>query len=180
MTILVVDDSSVMRKIVIRSLRQAGYGDHDVVEAEDGAQALESIRSSPPDVVLSDWNMPNMSGLELVTALRAEGNKKLPLTVGQRQGDDRLVEHVCPRCAGGRIIGVKQEPVDVGPVEKAGPGIPGGRLAADIPGRGDADWVHWQNSFGHITKTLYTRWWGNRAGKASQELIWWMPCRRLP
>ena len=74
MTILVVDDSSVMRKIVIRSLRQAGYGDHEVVEAEDGAQALESIRSSAPDVVLSDWNMPNMSGLELVTALRAEGN----------------------------------------------------------------------------------------------------------
>ncbi len=75
MTILVVDDSSVMRKIVIRSLRQAGYGDHEVVEAEDGAEALASIRSSTPDVVLSDWNMPNMSGLELVTALRAEGNE---------------------------------------------------------------------------------------------------------
>ena len=58
MTILVVDDSSVMRKIVIRSLRQAGYGDHEVVEAEDGAEALASIRSSTPDVVLSDWNMP--------------------------------------------------------------------------------------------------------------------------
>ena len=73
MTILVVDDSSVMRKIVIRSLRQAGYGDHEVVKPKT-VRKHSSIRSSAPDVVLSDWNMPNMSGLELVTALRAEGN----------------------------------------------------------------------------------------------------------
>ncbi len=75
MSILVVDDSSVMRKIVIRTLRQAGYGDHDVVEAEDGVDGLEKAREANPEVVLSDWNMPNMDGLAFCEALRAEGNE---------------------------------------------------------------------------------------------------------
>ncbi|MGH1502404.1 MAG: response regulator [Acidimicrobiales bacterium] len=73
MTILVVDDSSVMRKIVARSIRQAGYGHHDVEQAEDGQDALEKIRESCPDIVLCDWNMPRMNGIELVKALREEG-----------------------------------------------------------------------------------------------------------
>jgi two-component system chemotaxis response regulator CheY len=70
--VLIADDSRVMRQIVIRTLRQAGY-DWDVREAADGAQALEAIRADEPDVVLSDWNMPEMSGIELLRALRAEG-----------------------------------------------------------------------------------------------------------
>ena len=77
MTILVVDDSSVMRKIVIRTLRQAGFGNHDVVEAEDGVEGLAKVKESRPDVVLSDWNMPNMDGLQFCEALRAE-NIDLP------------------------------------------------------------------------------------------------------
>jgi two-component system chemotaxis response regulator CheY len=72
--ILVVDDSKAMRMIVMRTLRQAGYGDAEIAEAVDGADALERIRSEQPDLVLSDWNMPNMSGLELLTAVRAEGH----------------------------------------------------------------------------------------------------------
>ncbi|NNH08087.1 response regulator [Cellulomonas fimi] len=72
MRVLVVDDSRVMRQIVIRTLRQAGY-DWDVREASDGAEALEAVRADEPDVVLSDWNMPNMSGIELLEALRASG-----------------------------------------------------------------------------------------------------------
>lgn len=71
MTILVVDDSSVMRKIVIRSLRHAGYGDHDVEQAEDGIEGLAKTRDVKPSVILSDWNMPNMNGLEFLKALRA-------------------------------------------------------------------------------------------------------------
>ncbi len=72
MSILVVDDSSVMRKIVIRSIRQAGYGDYEVEQAEDGAEGLAKAKANPPKVILSDWNMPNMSGLEFIQALRAE------------------------------------------------------------------------------------------------------------
>ncbi len=73
MSILVVDDSSVMRKIVIRTLRQAGYGDYEVVEAEDGAEGLAKAKETKPKVVLSDWNMPNMDGLQFCEALQAEG-----------------------------------------------------------------------------------------------------------
>ena len=72
MKILVVDDSKAMRMIVIRTLRQAGFGHHDVTEAEDGAKGLAALRGGGFDVVLSDWNMPNMSGLDLLTALKAE------------------------------------------------------------------------------------------------------------
>lgn len=70
--VLVTDDSRVMRQIVIRTLRQAGY-EWDVREAADGAEALEAIRADEPDVVLSDWNMPNMNGIDLLRRLRAEG-----------------------------------------------------------------------------------------------------------
>jgi len=72
--ILVADDSRVMRQIVIRTLRQAGYDDHDIVEAEDGRDALDKVSSESPDLVLSDWNMPNMSGLECLQALRSSGS----------------------------------------------------------------------------------------------------------
>lgn len=72
MNILVVDDSTAMRMMVVRTLRQAGFGGKDVDQAEDGAVALESIRKKMPDLVLADWNMPNMTGIELLEALRAE------------------------------------------------------------------------------------------------------------
>jgi two-component system, chemotaxis family, chemotaxis protein CheY len=73
--ILVVDDSKAMRMIVLRTLRQAGYGDAETLEAVDGADALDKVRSEAPDLVLSDWNMPNMSGIELLAAVRAEGHQ---------------------------------------------------------------------------------------------------------
>ena len=72
MNILVVDDSSATRMMVVRTLRQAGFGGKDVEQAEDGAAALEHIRKKAPDLVLADWNMPNMTGIELLEALRAE------------------------------------------------------------------------------------------------------------
>ena len=74
MKILVADDSRVMRQIVIRTLRQAGHGGHDIVEAESGKQALEMVQTEAPDLVLSDWNMPEMNGIDLLQALRAAGS----------------------------------------------------------------------------------------------------------
>jgi two-component system chemotaxis response regulator CheY len=72
--ILIADDSRVMRQIVIRTLRQAGYDDHDIVEAEDGRDAYEKVQAEKPDLVLSDWNMPNMTGIECLQALRSAGS----------------------------------------------------------------------------------------------------------
>jgi two-component system chemotaxis response regulator CheY len=72
MKILVVDDSSVMRKIVTRTLRQAGFGGHTIEEAENGKDALAKIEADAPDLVLTDWNMPEMSGIELAKAIGAK------------------------------------------------------------------------------------------------------------
>lgn len=76
--VLIVDDSKIMRQIVMRTLRQAGFV-CEVSEAADGKQALESIRTAPPDLVLSDWNMPELTGIELLRILRAE---KSPVKLG--------------------------------------------------------------------------------------------------
>ncbi len=73
MDILVVDDSLAMRMIVIKTLREAGYGGHDIAQAADGALALEHIKGNQPDLILCDWNMPNMTGPELLDALKNEG-----------------------------------------------------------------------------------------------------------
>ena len=73
MKILVVDDSRAMRLIVRRTLRQAGFASLEVCEAENGADALEKFSETSPDLVLSDWNMPEMSGLAFLEALRAKG-----------------------------------------------------------------------------------------------------------
>ncbi|MCP4447883.1 MAG: response regulator [Myxococcales bacterium] len=74
MKILIVDDSKAMRMIVKRTLRQAGYGDHEFAEAVDGANGYEQVNDWQPDLVLSDWNMPNMSGLEFLQKLKTDGN----------------------------------------------------------------------------------------------------------
>jgi two-component system chemotaxis response regulator CheY len=73
--ILIVDDSKAMRLIVTRCLRQAGYGHCTFVEACDGDEALVSIKAEAPDLVLSDWNMPRMLGIDLLKAARAAGEK---------------------------------------------------------------------------------------------------------
>ena len=74
MRILIVDDSKAMRMIVRRALRQAGYGDQAIEEQESPTAALEGILTDPPDLVLCDWNMPAMTGIDLLTTLRSSGS----------------------------------------------------------------------------------------------------------
>ncbi len=73
MRVIVADDSRVMRQIVIRTLRQAGYDWWDIEEAGDGKAALDMIVANPPALVLSDWNMPEMTGIELLRAMNEQG-----------------------------------------------------------------------------------------------------------
>lgn len=70
MKILVVDDFSTMRRIVKNILKQIGFSDID--EAEDGNNALLKLKQEKFDMVVSDWNMPNMTGLDLLKAIRAD------------------------------------------------------------------------------------------------------------
>ena len=74
MKILIVDDSKAMRMIVGRTLKQAGFDGHTTVEASNGGEALTLIESESPDIVLSDWNMPEMTGIELLQKVRQAGN----------------------------------------------------------------------------------------------------------
>ena len=83
---LVVDDFSTMRRIVCNLLRELGFSNFD--EAEDGVQALQKLRNRPFDFVVSDWNMPNMNGLELVLAIRrqkAYGEVKLMMVTTESE-----------------------------------------------------------------------------------------------
>ena len=70
MRILIVDDFATMRKVIRNLLKQIGY--ENTVEAEDGVCALRVLKSQKIDFVVSDWNMPNMTGLDLLKAVRAD------------------------------------------------------------------------------------------------------------
>lgn len=75
---LVVDDFSTMRRIVRNLLKELSYTDVD--EAEDGVMALQKLKSEKFDFVVSDWNMPNMTGIELLKSIRSDdGLKHLPV-----------------------------------------------------------------------------------------------------
>lgn len=74
MKIVVCDDSKAMRMIVIRMLKQCGFGDAEIIQAEDGVQGLQAVADHGPDLVVSDWNMPNMTGIDFLKQLRADGN----------------------------------------------------------------------------------------------------------
>lgn len=77
MRILVVDDFSTMRRIIRNLLKELNYLNVD--EADDGSTALPKLKGEKFDFVICDWNMPNMSGLDLLKAIRAdEGLKHLP------------------------------------------------------------------------------------------------------
>ena len=69
MRLLVVDDSSTMRRIIRNSLKAVGY--EDVIEAENGEAALARLTTDRVEAVITDWNMPVMSGIELVTKMRS-------------------------------------------------------------------------------------------------------------
>ena len=84
--ILAVDDSKTMREMVSFTLKGAGY---EVVDAEDGQQALERLKGVRVDAVITDLNMPNMNGYELIRALRADPNYKMaPILMLTTEGDD--------------------------------------------------------------------------------------------
>lgn len=90
--ILAVDDSPTMRRIIINTLKRAGY--KDVIEANDGKDALAKMKVEKVNFVITDWNMPEMDGLTLVTNLRSSPEyKEVPiLMVTTRSVKDDIVE----------------------------------------------------------------------------------------
>jgi two-component system chemotaxis response regulator CheY len=86
--VLVVDDSATMRKIIVKALRDAGFGTCEFTEAADGASALEALRKTEFDLVLSDINMPGMDGLSLVRSAREDAaiSPDLPIVMITTEG----------------------------------------------------------------------------------------------
>jgi len=79
---LVVDDSKVMRMMVMSGLRKTGLAEFEFVEAEDGVQALEKLKEPGVGIAFVDWNMPNMTGLDFVKEVRKQPEfKTLPLVM---------------------------------------------------------------------------------------------------
>jgi two-component system chemotaxis response regulator CheY len=90
--VLIVDDSSTMRKIISRSLRQAGLAVDDILEAGDGIEGLNVLSTSGKTIhlILSDINMPNMDGLEFVKQVRANGLAMPIVMITTEGGEDVL------------------------------------------------------------------------------------------
>ena len=76
---LVVDDSAIMRKMVMRSLRESGLADFEFTEAADGAEALEKFDQESQNIIFVDWNMPNMNGLEFAIKVREIQKRHIPI-----------------------------------------------------------------------------------------------------
>ncbi len=91
--VLLVDDSAVMRKIIQRNIKETGLVVDEFVEAGDGNQALDKVNdNSDLDLILLDWNMPNMSGIEFVKTLRSLNlAKRIPVVMVTTEGSDAKV-----------------------------------------------------------------------------------------
>jgi two-component system chemotaxis response regulator CheY len=101
---LIVDDSSVMRKIVARALQQGGVSLAEVLEAGNGSEALDILRQQKVDLVLSDINMPVMDGLEFVRQLQGVENAKgIPVLMITTEGSESHVMQAISNGARGYI-----------------------------------------------------------------------------
>jgi len=103
MKFLVVDDFSTMRRIVRNLLKELGFNNAD--EAEDGVAALQKLRGGGFDFVVSDWNMPNMTGLELLKQIRADANlKHLPVLMVTAEAKKENIIEAAQAGASGYVV----------------------------------------------------------------------------
>ena len=102
--VLLVDDSAVMRKMVERSLRESGIAVGEVLEANDGWEALAVAREKSPDLILCDINMPTMDGLEFLRNLQGtEAAWKIPVVMVTTEGSEARVTEAMSAGARGYI-----------------------------------------------------------------------------
>ena len=100
---LVVDDFSTMRRIVRNLLKELGFV--NVQEAEDGVQALSKLRADTFDFVVSDWNMPNMTGIDLLRAIRADAKlKHLPVLMVTAEAKRENIIEAAQAGASGYVV----------------------------------------------------------------------------
>jgi len=102
--VLIVDDSSTMRKIVLRNLKQTGLDVGEVYQAGDGQEALAVLGDNTVHLILSDWNMPNMDGLGLVQAVRSNpDNAHIRIIMITTEGGETKVDEAIAAGANGYV-----------------------------------------------------------------------------
>ena len=102
--VLIVDDSAAIRKILQRMLGQAGVTLGKVVEAGDGIEALERLKIQPVHLILSDINMPNMDGIQLLTELKSKAESKhIPVIMITTEGGEAKVMEALELGASGYV-----------------------------------------------------------------------------
>ena len=113
MKFLVVDDFSTMRRIVRNLLKELGFA--NVQEAEDGVDALNKLRGEDFDFVVSDWNMPNMTGIELLRAIRSDAKlKHLPVLIVTAEAKRENIIEAAQAGASGYVV----KPFTAGTLDK--------------------------------------------------------------
>ena len=88
---LVVDDSGIMRKLVMRSLTEANLAEFTFTEAKDGVDALNLYDKEKTDILFVDWNMPNMSGIDFAKKVREIQTRDIPIVMITTEGSDEVV-----------------------------------------------------------------------------------------
>lgn len=105
MKILVVDDFSTMRRIVRNLLVELGFAGNLIQEADDGEAAIAMLKAQPFDMVVTDWNMPNMTGIELLRAIRADaGLKHLPVLMVTAEAKKENIIEAAQAGASGYVV----------------------------------------------------------------------------
>ena len=90
-TVLIVDDSNVMRKIIQKQIKAANLIVDEFMEAGDGKEGLEKVKEKVPDLILCDWNMPNMTGIEFIKTLHSTGDySNVPIVMITTEGSDSM------------------------------------------------------------------------------------------
>ena len=88
--VLIIDDSNMMRSMIKRSLRQAGLSVDETDEAGNGAEGLAALKGKPFDLILCDWNMPEMNGLEFIKAARQSFKTPIVMLTTESSNDKVL------------------------------------------------------------------------------------------
>ncbi len=103
-SILIVDDSLPMRSVIKRTLKAAGYGRAELLEAANGQEAVELMKNAWIDLVITDYNMPTMDGLEFIKIIKKdEVSKEIPVVVVSTEGNESKIKEFMDNGAAGYI-----------------------------------------------------------------------------
>ena len=104
LTILLTDDSSPMRKVLKKTFKAAGYSESQFLEAADGKEGLEQLKNHKVDIVITDYTMPEMNGLEMIRSMKADPVlSQIPVVVVTTEGSSEIIDRFMEQGANGYI-----------------------------------------------------------------------------